>query len=98
MQLWKNHGLSGFTACWENKGKTQNNNVDFIPWCTIGKALQGMPKAKKWFITKQTVGMCGVGKWMRRWRQWHNHDCPRCGQPEDAAHGLLCKGANSEQV
>jgi hypothetical protein len=47
---------------WEDKGKTLNHNIDYIHWSAIGKAMQGLPRQKQWFIIKQTVRMCGVGK------------------------------------
>jgi hypothetical protein len=60
--------------------------------------MQGLPRQKEWFIIKQTVGMCGVGKWMKRWKKWQDGHCPRCGQTGDASHIVICKGENSQQI
>jgi hypothetical protein len=35
--------------------------------------------------------MCGVGKFMKRWKQWETDLCPRCGELEDASHVWVCK-------
>lgn len=42
--------------------------------------------------------MCGVGKYMVRWKQRDSPACPRCGEFEDAAHVWRCHGSNSDQV
>ena len=43
--------------------------------------------------------MCGVGKWLKRWK-WQDHsDCPQCGQPEeDVQHVLLCNEISSSLI
>jgi hypothetical protein len=42
--------------------------------------------------------MCGVGKFMKRWKEWDLDRCPRCGSPEDATHVWLCKGPGTEEL
>ena len=36
--------------------------------------------------------MCGVGKFMKRWKQRQDDSCPRCGKKEDSAHVWQCQG------
>jgi len=42
--------------------------------------------------------MCGVGKFMHRWKERDNPNCPRCESFEDAEHVWLCNGCNSSEV
>jgi hypothetical protein len=53
--------------------------------------MQNVQQGRKVFITKHTAGMYGVGKFMKRWKQWETDLCPRCGEPEDASHVWVCK-------
>jgi hypothetical protein len=69
-----------------------------VNWGAIGEALKGMPRAQQHFITKKTVGICGVGKWMKRWGKWEDDKCPRCGRPEPAEHVTLCRGQGADNT
>jgi len=40
--------------------------------------------------------MCGVGKFIKRWKEQEEDACPRCGAQEDAPHVWLCKGQGTE--
>lgn len=42
--------------------------------------------------------MCGVGKYMVRWKQRESPGCPRCGDFEDAEHVWKCRGSNSDHI
>jgi hypothetical protein len=56
------------------------------------------PRSKRSFVSKHTVGMCGVGKFMVRWKERESPNCPRCGQLEDASHVWICSGCNSAEI
>jgi len=78
-------------AYWGRKeGSTEN--IPLVDWPNIGYAMKKVPRARRFFITKHISGMCGVGKFMKRWREWEDDLCPRCGVQEDAPHVWLCKG------
>jgi hypothetical protein len=62
------------------------------------KAMLQSPRSRCTFVSKHTVGMCGVGKFMHRWKEWESPNCPRCGQFEDAAHVWVCSGSNSGDI
>jgi hypothetical protein len=49
-------------------------------------------------VNNTMVGMCGVGKWMKCWKEWESDACPRCGEAEDAEHILLCQGKDANFV
>jgi hypothetical protein len=42
--------------------------------------------------------MCGVGKFMSRWKKRDSTACPRCGNFEDSIHVWKCHGCNADQV
>ncbi len=69
-----------------------------IDWQLIGKSMRSIPRARQIFIMKHTSGMCGVGKFMKRWREWDQDSCPRCGMPEDAPHVWRCKGGGTAEL
>jgi len=49
-------------AYWQEKDKTAQIVTDIVDWRGIGTALNSLPRSRQHFITKFTVGMCGVGK------------------------------------
>jgi len=69
-----------------------------VDWKTIGTAMTSIPCSRRVFLTKHVSGMCGVGKFMKRWKEWEEDLCPRCGLPEDAPHVWQCKGSGTEAV
>jgi len=40
-------------------------------------------------------GVCRVGKFMKRWKEWQHDSCPQCGTREDASHVWLCQGQDT---
>ena len=60
--------------------------------------MEQSTRSRRVFISKHTVGMCGVGKFMHRWKQRDSPNCPRCGQFEDASHVWICSGCNSSEI
>jgi hypothetical protein len=69
-----------------------------INWGAIGQAMSQSQRSKRSFVSKHTVGMCGVGKFMVRWKERVSPNCPRCGQLEDASHVWICSGCNSAEI
>ncbi len=55
-------------------------------------------RQKRVYISKHVSGMCGVGKFMQRWKLQQDDLCPRCGKPEDAAHVWLCHGEGADEI
>jgi hypothetical protein len=62
--------------------------IDYIHWET----LIGLLKANQLFATKNRLGWCGVGKWIKQLKKWYHDHCPRCEAMEDAAHVLCYEG------
>jgi hypothetical protein len=42
--------------------------------------------------------MCGVGKFMKIWKERDVAACPQCGNFEDASHVWLCKETGAEEM
>jgi len=77
---------------WGAREKIDPALLIFVHWEAIAAAMKGMEHSKCLYLSKHTMGMCGVGKWMKRWKERETADCPRCGAFEDAPHVLLCPG------
>ena len=71
---------------WSDRQTITRNVEEEVDWATVAKAMKGLrPGLQRW-ITKHSEGMCGVGRWLRRWK-WSTHDkCPICGVPDETAH------------
>jgi hypothetical protein len=83
---------------WISKGRITSDTFDDMAWESIKQAMQQVPRPRRTFVSKHIVGMCGVGKFMHRWKERDNPNCPRCGSFEDAEHVWLCNGCNSSEV
>lgn len=83
---------------WQEKEKIPKEAMDFVNWESINTAMKLVPHSSRWFITKHTVGMCGVGKWMWCWKKWEKDEYPRCGSSEDANHVWICAGSGATEV
>jgi len=83
---------------WLTKPDVSQEVVEAVDWKAVGRSMKSVPRGRRVFVTKHTAGMCGVGKFMRQWKQWEKDQCPRCGMPEDAAHVWTCKDAGAQEV
>ncbi len=83
---------------WANKQQIDEEVIQDVNWPAIGKAADSSPLSKHIFIMKHSAGMCGVGKFMARWKQRESPDCPRCGDFEDASHVRRCHGSGADQI
>jgi hypothetical protein len=83
---------------WISKDRVTADSFSEINWDTMKKAMLQSPRSRRTFASKHTVGMCGVGKFMQRWKEWESPNCPRCGQFEDAAHVWVCSGSNAGEI
>lgn len=75
---------------WEQKEKLPTGTLDLIHWEAIQQALKEVPCTRKHFIIKHTMGMCGVGKFMRLWGKQDTYTCLQCGKAKDATHVWIC--------
>jgi len=83
---------------WGNKPGVLKPVLHTVDWQTIGKAMRTQRRTRRFFLTKHVAGMCGVGKFMKRWKEWDQDTCPRCGEYEDAPHVWQCKGQGTKAI
>jgi hypothetical protein len=83
---------------WMRKDTITEEVLDTIHWEAVGDAMQAVPRKRRVFISKHTCGMCGVGKFMHRWKQREDSSCPRCGEHEDSGHVWKCHGEGADEV
>jgi hypothetical protein len=83
---------------WKRKDNLSDTDIDSVNWDLIGVAMKETKRSQRIFISKHSSGMCGVGKFMKRWQQRHDDSCPRCGMQEDSAHVWLCKGEGVDEI
>jgi hypothetical protein len=80
---------------WGAREKIDPALLIFVQWGVITAAMKGMERSNCLYLSKHTMGMCGVGKWMKRWKERETADCPRCVAFEAAPHVLLCPGQST---
>lgn len=83
---------------WTRKDKLTQATIDSVNWELIEIAMNESRCSRRVFISKHSSGMCGVGKFMKRWKIRQDDSCPRCGSPEDSAHVWTCKGEGANEV
>jgi hypothetical protein len=100
MDSWAKLHLSAADGLkyWQSKVDVTQEVTALVDWQAIGRAMKGATRGRRVFVSKHTAGMCGVGKFMVRWKQWETNQCPRCGLPEDASHVWLCRDPGAQEV
>jgi hypothetical protein len=82
---------------WLSKERITQEGYNVTNWDAL-KIMEESPCSRRIFMTKHSVGMCGVGKFMHRWKEWDSPNCPRCRQFEDAAHVWTCTGSEANST
>ncbi len=72
--------------------------VNSINWELIEAAMTESKRSRRVFISKQTSMMCGVGKFMKRWKMRQDDNCPRCGIQEDSINVWTCHGEGADDI
>jgi hypothetical protein len=62
------HGLAAKEK-WDKKKHFLQGKSRDIDWEAQGKAISRVQRLRQVWIVKHSVGMCGVGVWMKRWDQ-----------------------------
>jgi len=83
---------------WTKKPEITQEAFDLVNWASIGVAMSELKLSRRVFVAKHCSGMCGVEKFMKRWKEWDHDLCPRCGEPEDSPHVWLCTGFDANKV
>jgi hypothetical protein len=64
---------------WKQKEKITTTDINSVNWDLIEVAMKESTRFWRIFISKHASGRCGVGKFMKRWKQRQDDSCPRCG-------------------
>ncbi len=83
---------------WAKKHQVDEEVILDINWPAIKEAASSSAMMKRVFIMKHSAGMCGVGKFMSRWKQRESLACPRCLDLEDATHVWKCHGEGADNI
>ena len=75
---------------WERKGRLTPETFRLVDWPIVHRAMKSLKPAEQRYITKHTVGMCGVSKFRKRWGLDSENRCPLCGLEEDHLHVPRC--------
>jgi hypothetical protein len=69
-----------------------------IDWEVLAKACgEESPGCLRW-VTKHVTGVCGVGKFLKRWKSQDHSWCHRCGaEQEDHRHVYQCPARSTKQ-
>ena len=75
---------------WKEQGKqVDNDNFDKLAFT---HAARNIPIYLQTWITKWSSGICGVGKWLERWKDQPHSKCPRClTDNETVEHVIHCQ-------
>ena len=91
------HASAG-KSYWLSKSDVTLESFALVDWEAIGCAMMEIKRSRRVFLSKHCSGMCGVGKFMLRWKEWEHDLCPRCGISEDSAHVWTCPGFGSNEL
>jgi hypothetical protein len=91
------HDKEGETY-WSKKNDYPPEVIKEVDWQLICRTLTSIPQTRRHFLSKHIAGMCGVGRCMKRWKEWPTDSCPRCVDTEDAPHVWRCKAEGTSEI
>jgi hypothetical protein len=81
---------------WEKHERFTQEQCRRINWDACEQAMRRLKITRRHWVSKHTEGMCGVGKWLMKWKERDTDACPRCNSPaEDARHVWTCPAATT---
>ena len=80
---------------WHDHGKpVQEETFDTA---VFTHAAKNVPLRHQRWISKWSCGICGVGKWLERWKDQNHSKCPRClTDNETVEHVVHCRHDDAE--
>jgi hypothetical protein len=83
---------------WRHRYRLTDTGAARVDREVLAKACNKESLGFRRWVTKHVTGVCGVGKWLERWK-WQDHSkCPRCdAELEDHWHVYQCP-ANSVRM
>ncbi len=83
---------------WTAKQRITPAQVSSINWEAIKGTMSQEKRRRRVYISKHAVGICGVGKFLLRWKESQTTACPRCGALADEPHVWICPDHVAEQL
>ena len=83
-------------AYWAKRGRLTPEAFDVVHWDTVERAMKALPAGLQRWVSKHTTGMCGVGKFRKRWGLDSVDTCPMCPALEDHLHVPRCPSARAK--
>src|SRR5210317_979062 len=81
---------------WSRYHTVPSGAEDEIDWALLRRTMRALtPPIQKW-VTKHSVGICGVGRFMKDWKLEPTDECPLCGEREDHLHVPRCPDSRAE--
>ena len=73
-------------------------DFDSVDWDAVEDSAKTGSKTHNMWLSKHMTGICGVGKWMHRWKHWTEASCPCCGvEIETTRHVVECTSTRMSQ-
>ena len=63
---------------WLRRGRLSSEAMDLVDWEVLAKACDAESPGRRRWVTKHVTGVCGVGKFLQRWKSQEHSRCPRC--------------------
>ena len=83
---------------WLNKHQMEDNVIN-IDWDLKSKSHNNSTKTFNRWLSKHSIGFCGVGKMLKRYNYQSHTSCPRCGRTQETtSHVLQCKQDSACQL
>jgi hypothetical protein len=83
---------------WVRHGRFPLEALPLIDWDTNAQGMKMLKPSRRRWVTKHASENCGVGATLVKWKYQDDPQCPRCGEPEDTTHVLLCTGDGATEV
>jgi hypothetical protein len=83
---------------WLRRERLSLEATRLIDWEVLSKACdEESPGHLRW-VTKDVTGVCGVGKFLKRWKSQDHSRCPRCdAEDEDYRHVYQCPAQSTKR-
>jgi hypothetical protein len=83
---------------WHKHDQMTPDQFRLINWEACEQAMPCLKISRRHWVAKHTEGMCGVNKWLFKWKDRDTDECPRCSLPEDARHVCQCLAGNTHPI
>jgi hypothetical protein len=83
---------------WHKHDRMTPDQFRLVNWEACEQAMRRLKISRRHWVAKHTEGMCGVNKWLFKWKDRDTDECPRCSLPEDARHVWQCLAENTHPI